>query len=1360
MAALKDYLAAFVLPIILCAVALVVWLYPSIRRPPRTPRTPRTPVGDWPAWRHDANRSASCSGDLPATLHVQWVRQYPALEPAWEDIVNQDRMPYDRVYEPVVVGSTMVFGSNRSDRVTALDTRTGEEKWRFYTGGPVRMPPVAAGGKLYVASDDGCLYCLDVETGDPAWVFRGGPSKRKVLGNGRMISTWPARGGPVVADGTVYFAAGIWPFMGVFIHALDAETGEVIWTNSEAGQRYTSQPHGGADAFGGIAPQGALAVAGDRLLVPGGRSVPACFDRAGGKQLYYHLDGSTYHDHPGSPNRKLEGGSHVSAIGDVYLNHRGLQTTLYDLASGDAYIMWQRTTYPVLTKDAIYLSGNPVKALDLRSLRKQEYHREEEDTRSGIVRNTRRYRWTMDELWTCDVDGSASLTKVGSRLYAGGKGTVSAISLAGPKPEATWSAKIPGTVSRLIAADDRLFAVTLEGRIYAFGGERVNPKMYSPEGVVSPTTGGAPPHVRAMIESAKLDKGVCLVFGLKDGNLVEAIARHSDLQVVGVDSNAATVARLRGRFDHMRLYGERIALHVDEPASFDAPPYVAVLVVSESLETAGLSKRKEFIQSVFRSLRPYGGVAWLPLSDEGQRAAFAESVAFADLDGARLRTSRIGGHVLLSREGPLPGSAPWTHMYGNIANTSKSDDELVKAPLGLLWFGGNSHRDILPRHGHGPPEQVIGGRLFIEGDNCLSARDVYTGKVLWKREFPNMGTFGIYYDESHNPDPLDTTYNQVHIAGANARGTNFVATDTEVYLVMQGKCVVLDAADGHTRREISLPREPGTGPSPTWGYVGVCDDLLLAGSQFARFSEGPAPERLDTDDQNPWDDFDVSSSRRLVAMDPKTGDVLWTRKARYAFRHNAIAVAHGRLYCIDNLPHPVRYKLILRGQEPEAAPELLCLDVRTGDLLWKVTENVFGTWLGYSESRDILLQGGRASRDMISGEPTERMIAYDGLDSSVIWDKNVEYSGPCMIHHDTVYLNAEYNEGGAINLLTGERLVRRHPLTQTPLPWQYHRTYGCNSVIASEHLLTFRSGAAGYYDLISDGGTGNLGGFKSGCTSNLIAADGVLNAPDYTRTCTCSYQNQTSLALVHDPEVEVWTAERFDFPGAVEETSEDVESPLRIRCMGLNLGAPGDRMSSNGTLWLNWPSTPEPSPSVSVRLQPVEAGEDGDSSTEGRFAGRSLCGHSSRIVGGPLRWVAASGLVDIQGLTIDLFTIAGATADDVEDSEVLVELDEAAYTVRMMFAELEDAKPGERVFDVFIGGKKVLERFDIVEAAGGPLRSVTCEFPSIRATKELNVTFRPVVGRPLLCGIELVYEDDTAGRRAARSGSGALNRGM
>ena len=122
-------------------------------------------------------------------------------------------------------------------------------------------------------------------------------------------------------------------------------------------------------------------------------------------------------------------------------------------------------------------------------------------------------------------------------------------------------------------------------------------------------------------------------------------------------------------------------------------------------------------------------------------------------------------------------------------------------------------------------------------------------------------------------------------------------------------------------------------------------------------------------------------------------------------------------------------------------------------------------------------------------------------------------------------------ENAAYMLATGERKLSADPLTGEEMPWNYARGYGCNYNIAGEHLLSFRSAAAGFYDLVADGGTGNLGGFKSGCTSNLIAAAGVLNAPDYTRTCQCSYQNQTSLAFIHMPELEYWTTNDFKWNG-------------------------------------------------------------------------------------------------------------------------------------------------------------------------------------------------------------------------------------
>ena len=51
-----------------------------------------------------------------------------------------------------------------------------------------------------------------------------------------MISRWPARGGPVICDDTVYFAAGIWPSEGIFIYALDPASGDVLWKNVDSGR--------------------------------------------------------------------------------------------------------------------------------------------------------------------------------------------------------------------------------------------------------------------------------------------------------------------------------------------------------------------------------------------------------------------------------------------------------------------------------------------------------------------------------------------------------------------------------------------------------------------------------------------------------------------------------------------------------------------------------------------------------------------------------------------------------------------------------------------------------------------------------------------------------------------------------------------------------------------------------------------------------------------------------------------------------------------------------------------------------------------------------------------------------------------
>jgi hypothetical protein len=273
------------------------------------------------------------------------------------------------------------------------------------------------------------------------------------------------------------------------------------------------------------------------------------------------------------------------------------------------------------------------------------------------------------------------------------------------------------------------------------------------------------------------------------------------------------------------------------------------------------------------------------------------------------------------------------------------------------------------------------------------------------------------------------------------------------------------------------------------------------------------------------------------------------------------------------------------------------------------------------------------------------MAVYRGENGDLVWrDDARKYSGPCVIHHDTILTNAKSNatSSGAVSLLDGSAKKIVNPLTGKEEAWQICRAYGCNTIVASENLLTFRSGAAGFYDLTTKGGTGNLGGFKSGCTSNLVVANGVLNAPDYTRTCSCAYQNQTSLALVHMPEMDMWS---------VHHTGRMTQPGTRLERVGINFGAPGDRVDDRGTLWLDFPAVGGESAKIEIEV-----------TGSPKYYQNSPLGFK----GPGIPWVGASGIENVHTVKIplmvapsDIFEIpVKASQDDVEeDAEGKVTLD-------------------------------------------------------------------------------------------------------
>ena len=96
-------------------------------------------ASDWPMWRADATRRGSTSAQLPDKLYLQWTLELPKPETAWP--ADQEKLQFDRLYEPVLAGKRLFVGSMVSDKITAFDTDSGKELWRFYTDGPVRFSP-------------------------------------------------------------------------------------------------------------------------------------------------------------------------------------------------------------------------------------------------------------------------------------------------------------------------------------------------------------------------------------------------------------------------------------------------------------------------------------------------------------------------------------------------------------------------------------------------------------------------------------------------------------------------------------------------------------------------------------------------------------------------------------------------------------------------------------------------------------------------------------------------------------------------------------------------------------------------------------------------------------------------------------------------------------------------------------------------------------------------------------------------------------------------------------------------------------------------------------------------------------------
>ncbi len=1085
---------------------------------------------DWPTYQHDNQRSGLTPESLKLPLNEVWRYAAPnAPRPAWPDPAKYDfaqsndnplrpREVYDRAFHTVVADGVLYFGSSADDKVYALDAATGEERWHFFTDGPVRLAPSAYEGKVYFGSDDGYAYCLNASDGALVWKRKPAKEDRRIPGNGRVISVHPVRTGVLVSDGAAYFCAGLFPEEDVYICAVDVQTGKDVWQTVPDPQAFMKEFTRGkhtARQFA-LSPQGYLLASESRLYLPTGRTSPAIVDRKTGEVLGLFNCGVG------------DGGTYALLAQGTLTSGPGVQLTTFNADTQEKVAAFPGKCLVATGTVSYLLSDSTVSALDRAAFDKMNTDRQALGEKAGKLdkhlQNARQGKEPLaggeteesvqkeidatrqaikdsagrEYVWTTPCGECFTMILARDTLFTGGDGVVTAYGTSDGRN--VWTATVKGKVYGLAVARGRLYASTDQGEIRCFASETV-PSTKEITGVA--TTDPFPldglTDVYASAAQHILDtfpgvpRGYCLDLGCGDGRLAYELARRTnDLQIVAMDEDTKRVAAARTALDRTGLYGARITVHHVTLKSVPFTAYMADLIVSgRSVVDGNLAVSAK---EVLRLLRPYGGMVII-----GQPGA--ASLSRDDLqrwtktapDSGWDVTDKDGVWAVL-RRGALPDAGEWTHAYADPGNTACSHDRLVSGPMQLQWFGLPGPRPMVDRHHRAMPPLVQNGRLFVPADNRIIAADAYNGTPLWEIEVPESRRL------------------------AAPRDVGQLAVNGEyLYAVTRDECCVLDVETGKRAATFTMPQLVD-GDVHHWGYVATVDDLLFGSGR----KKEAAYMRMDKlgDFEIQWGDFKrMIVSDYLFAMDRKTGKTLWTYKNGVII-HPTLAIGNGRVYFIESRSVAAKddpYGRVTLDVLWQNGPRLVALDMKTGTTAWEKPVDLASCqhiiYLSFADG--VLLVTGSSNRE---DRVWYYLYAFDANSGVPLWQADhpnnkggVGGDHGEQIHHPVIVNGVVFAEPVAYNLHTGARTTPTGEAGQ----WMLTGREGCGTLSGSEISLFYRDGHPCFENLAPNARRTRLNYIsRSGCWINMIPAGGLLLIPEASSGCSCPYPLQASFAYI------------------------------------------------------------------------------------------------------------------------------------------------------------------------------------------------------------------------------------------------------
>ena len=434
---------------------------------------------------------------------------------------------------------------------------------------------------------------------------------------------------------------------------------------------------------------------------------------------------------------------------------------------------------------------------------------------------------------------------------------------------------------------------------------------------------------RRILDKIGVTRGICVVLG--EPKSVERLA-----------------FRLAGRSE--------LLIYIQLPQERD------VQTLRKTADEAGFYGRRIFVEK--------GPLTKLHLADNTADALIAiggpDKIGISSAEA--LRVLRPQGRALLGRKvitKPFPeGADDWSHPYHGPDNNPQSLDKIIVAPY-LTQFLADPRYAPMPQvavASAGRVFKAFGHVAFKKREeallNKLVAYNGYNGTQLWQRDLAE---------------------------GVMIHRNTMIATPTTLYLGDDKSCKVIDAATGQLKDEIIPPVERAGGTF--WKWMGLEDGVLYA--LTGRAEQRDPTMRWGREKHGwPWNPISKGFNqpkypwgfgRNVLAINPKTKEVLWSHREAEPVDSRAMCMKNGRIYIF------------------RFGAYLACLDAKTGKVIWRKTPENAGELfksLGEYLNRQDYRTNWRTTNYLqcsdkalyFAGPQIGKLLAVSAEDGRILWE--------------------------------------------------------------------------------------------------------------------------------------------------------------------------------------------------------------------------------------------------------------------------------------------------------------------------------------------------------------------------------------